>query len=51
MGGENNRTGIIIIIFICLRAQLNNQRPIIKLAHGNKKYKEIQTWNTKYGNM
>jgi hypothetical protein len=42
---------IKIIILVYLRAQLNSQRPITKLAHDKKIYKEIQTWNTKYGNM
>jgi hypothetical protein len=42
---------IIITILVYLRAQLNSQRPITKLAHGTKIYKEIQIWNTKYGNI
>jgi hypothetical protein len=36
---------IIIIILVYLRAQLNSQRPITKLAHDTKIYKEIQKWN------
>jgi hypothetical protein len=35
-----NRIIIIIIIVVYLRAQLNSQRPITKLAHYTKIYKE-----------
>jgi hypothetical protein len=39
-------TTIIIIILVYLCAQLNSQRPIAKLAHDTKIYKEIQTCDT-----